>query len=160
MLYIVKGGNVPVVASSLFHYKNGIAYEDWTRLKIDFNDPSSNGWELTIRSKEDKYFIYTGPEDVDPKLLLSDYFRITPVVISITADDSDDYTINSDFQLSDLETTIISGSGKENVNILISLKYELGVIRDPVPSGQNDEDLVNVPWGFYYVTLELWLNKQ
>jgi len=143
----LKGGNVQFICNSLEKYKDGIDLNGYTKLRFRFNDITSSGWKLSLKTSDN--LLKSDGEYAD--IQINDTLSM-----QITSFSSTDDTIASHlltpFYPSTGELIIAQGSGGDtNVTDIVTVEIELSYNLSP---------MLNKSSGFYYVDLEFNLSAK
>ena len=147
LLRVESGGSVHFPINSMRKYEEGMSFENWTRLAVNFSDIINDDaeWELQVRAMSG---VIIGDYDFDLPL---DYLfvKIENFSGNLGAGGQVQESfieLTTDFQ------TLISGATQGNFHEnRIHISYQLG--------NDSDEQLKGKPFGYYYVDLQFCLRK-
>jgi len=142
---IIKGGVISFYVHSYSQFESGLTRNGWTTINFDLNDTdiSKSGWKLQLRADNTVIQWDDGAPGVGISL---NSFVIQ--VQSVSSSNGDIITTNSPLTVTNSLQDLCSGNLDVDA-IEIVLNYQLGVAPSP--------NLLNKPPGYYYMTLEFFL---
>ena len=138
----VGGGSVPLMVTSLTKYKDGMSLENWTKIRIRYDDPTatSSGWILQVQAD----FGYLGIMSDNG----ADSLDLETLDIRVVDVDGTVYTGTSfpvSVPLSNTYAELLRDNQKSSVDLVVTISYDLGIKPAYRLLGKNP--------GFYFVDL-------
>ena len=135
---ILKGSNAIFHINTLEQINSGVSLTNWSKIELYFNDPASNGWELTLSA--DNIALVSSTDSIPLTSLLIELSA--PSIIG--GSETNLQTNSPSFSPTTGDVWILQGESKD-VKLEFTITYKLGTL---VP-------LLNYDRGYYIVGLSL-----
>lgn len=126
-LTVLGGSSVPLHVNSLKKWDEGVTLEGWTRLRIRFNDtntpPVSTGWRLLLSAEKEGIEYDGSGVDMDLSIL---EIKVDEVQI-LSGNIYGGGGILTLTPLSSTQTELLMDNQIHDVDLLVTISYELGV---------------------------------
>jgi len=150
---VIGGGSVPFFVNSLKKWENGVTLENWTRIRIRFNDPppttTTTGWKLDVKPETAQIDAESGTDFLDLNLIHIRVISVAPTAITDPAYTGVAPPPPVDVALDAGWVDLITDNQNSNVDLIVTISYDLGIT---IP-------LLGYNPNYYYVDLRFRLTS-